>query len=173
METDLNFSKKKGITLAFFCCFFAYTLYNCKNLQERREQGLGPLGTGRVTFNKDSIILDSERNEVSFKSKPSREGMEISGVLIIIDNDTTFISNEKVPHENRYGDRKQFVQYFYYYRDTVYGDWYTAIHKGNKIYVKLDENTTGKRRKLMVFVEDGNPQGNVKIIQDARIQLIE
>ncbi|MDR3061807.1 MAG: hypothetical protein LBU57_06815 [Dysgonamonadaceae bacterium] len=149
------------------CLVFVFLLCNCKKNIHNFPKG-NLVGGREIIFNKNNIILDAKKREVSVKTGKSNEGMEIQGVRIIIDNDTTYFRNEQIPHENRHGDRKELIQYFYYFRDTVYGDWYRVIHEGQKIHVKLNENNSGKSRKLIVCIEDGNDYGGVSVTQEAR-----
>ncbi len=138
-----------------------FFLYHCSCVPRTEEEPENGIFGGRpISFDKDSIVFDARKNKATFKTK-HHEGMEIKATWSIINRDSMYIENTKIPHA------APLNQQFYYYRDTVYGDWYTVIHKDNKIHVQVNENMTDKRRILFVVIEDGNDHGSIDVIQEA------
>ncbi len=147
-------------TQNIFPIFLLVSLFFLCNCCRHESNSPNVYGGVQITFNKDSVVFDTRKNKATFKAI-NQEGMEIPGVYTFIEYDTIFIWNEKIPHIG------PFNQQFYYYRDTVYGEWYTIVCKGNKIHVRVDENATAKQRKISVVVESGDDYGNVYVIQKA------
>ncbi|MDR3062237.1 MAG: hypothetical protein LBU57_09020, partial [Dysgonamonadaceae bacterium] len=121
-----------------------------------------------IIFDKNYVTVDAGKNKITFKTSKYSEDMEITEVLTIIGNDSTSHLNETYPYDPSSITKSSFKQTFYRYRDTVYGEWYTVIHKKRKLFVELKENNTGKSRKLAVFVGAGNDHGGVYMTQKTK-----
>ncbi len=107
-----------GLFPAFLLLVCISILCNCSCAPKTQDPAEYWAGGIQISFDKDSVVFDARKNKATFKTK-HHQGMAISGAYTIIDSDTLFVWNEKIPHD------APFNQQFYFYRDTAYGEWYT------------------------------------------------
>lgn len=114
----------------FTSIFLIVLLSSCEN----REYN-SPVGEG-IGLEKNELLFSTSKDSTIVKTANGYWGVNnISEVV----NDTV-----KVIHS----DLTQ--------KDTISFDWYTTYKIGNDIFVKVEENTTGKDRNILFNLVAGN-----------------
>lgn len=120
----------KTIGCIFTSIFLTVMLSSCEN----REYN-SPVGAG-IGLEKNELMFSTSKDSTIVKTANGYWG--VNNVSEVV-NDTV-----KVIHS----DLTQ--------KDTVSFDWYTTYKIGNDIFVKVEENTTGKDRQILFNLVAGN-----------------
>lgn len=84
--------------------------------------------------------------------------------LSIINSDTTVVKCDTYLDTDPGGGWVDVTMF----KDTLYGEWFTAIKKGYDLQVKVEENKSGKERKLQLTLGTPEPTDRFSLVQKGK-----
>lgn len=109
------------------------------------------------------LSIDSEESNIIVQTKDIN--WFIMRSLIVINGNTSILKNTTYEYTPIPGQVTDITQY----KDTLKGDWFTAIKNGNELLLHIDVNTSQYERVLIVELSGGGTKTEeLKIIQNTK-----